>query len=443
MPDLLTMNTELQDRLMVAMDEAETLGRAVAVRDEMIETLREDVANLERDLRGKRAQNRRLRAEQDEKTRNDPLYPQAIEVLQHWKAVCSPKARELGGKRLENVLARLRGKHTVEELKRCAEGYALKPYVVGGKRSPIGPKDDWHADAELIYRDAKKVAAGIAIADQADDLRSVMKPTVAPGAGSGVDVSVGELGTAALRFAKHGWAVFPVRAREKAPATRNGLLDACTDAHRINAAWRSHPDLNVGIRCGKESGIVVLDIDGEDGWDSLHRLEDHYGELPETASVKTPSGGQHYYFAHPGVEIRNTTGFPAAGLDVRGDGGYVLAPPSVHPNGSRYEIDDEVGVAQMPQWLVDALVKRQSDERSKVGPNRDWAKFISDGANAGQRDDRMTQFVGREIALGRSPGEVLELARALNGNVKPPLTERDLNRIVASIARSEARKAAA
>lgn len=151
----------------------------------------------------------------------------------------------------------------------------------------------------------------------------------------------------ALAYAAKGWHVFPCfepgaadpslcacgrdcgKNKAKHPRTKNGLLDATTDADKIRAWWEKWPRANVAVRTGKESGIIVLDVDGELGRQSIKGLN-----LPVTATVLT-GRGFHYYFKHPGGHVTTKTGlFP--GVDIRGDGGYVLAPPSRHISGKKY-----------------------------------------------------------------------------------------------------------
>jgi len=385
-----------------------------------------DIANLERELRSKRSTISRLYGEQN-------AHPDAHEVIAYWRKHVHPTARELGGKRLKAASARLNGGYTKEQLKRSCDGYALKPYVVRGKgRIHEGPKDSWRADAALIFMDAEHVDEGLRIAERADDLRHVLTPPRPAERPPGPSMS--PLGRAALRFASFGWFVFPCRARKKEPATRHGLLDAKRDEQAIEQCWTDNPQLNVAVRTGAESGIVVLDVDGETGWDSLHALEDQHGDLPKTASVVTPRGGEHLYFQHPGREIRNTTGFPGPGLDIRGDGGYVLAPPSVGTDGRLYEVDESAGVKPMPSWLLEALTERQRADNARIKAT-DWQRFILDGVAKGERDTRMTSYVGHLFALNLPPTEVLALAMVVNGQLRPPLTQKDLARIVGSIAR--------
>jgi hypothetical protein len=98
------------------------------------------------------------------------------------------------------------------------------------------------------------------------------------------------------------------------------------------------PDANVAIATGMESGIFVLDIDPRHGGDkSLEMLENQYGSLPATLKSKTGNGGWHLFFRHPGTPIPNLISKIGSGLDIRGDGGYVVAPPSLHQSGAYYQ----------------------------------------------------------------------------------------------------------
>lgn len=410
--------------------------------EDTITALRNDIANLERELRGKRVAIQRQRVVQNAAIKNDPRYDDAMHVLGYWRETCFSGARELGGKRLENCMARLKGGYTVAELKRSIDGYSLKPYISkGGGRSHEGHQDAWHADAELIFRNPGKVDAGIRIAARADDLRDVLsvRDSTPDATSTGSALSLSKLGEAALAYAERGCLVFPCRAGEKVPATGNGVLGAKRDADAIRACWTSKPDLNIGLATGRRSGIVVLDVDGDEGWDSLHRLEDRHEELPTTASVTTPRGGQHFYFQAPAEEIRNTAGFPGLGLDMRGDGGYVLATPS-EVDGKPYSVDEQATPAPMPRWLLDLLLEHQRGQAQSIAQGRDWGAFIGTGATQGERDTRLCSFVGHMFAHGHEAKEVLEHAKVLNAaKIKPPMPEKDLVRIVKSIAKAQAR----
>jgi len=171
---------------------------------------------------------------------------------------------------------------------------------------------------------------------------------------------------AALKYARRGWPVFPlhgIRAgactcgrpecgkRGKHPRTQHGKDDATTDAARIRAWWERWPDANVGGLMGKTSGAIALDVDPPKGEDSLAAILNGSG-LPATPISRT-GRGRHVLFAHPGQSIGNRTGL-RPGLDVRGDGGYIVLPPSTHESGAVYAWQDgseRLALAPMPAWL--------------------------------------------------------------------------------------------
>lgn len=120
----------------------------------------------------------------------------------------------------------------------------------------------------------------------------------------------------------------------KHPRTRNGLHDATTDAGTITRWWSMWPDANIGMPTGKASGVVVLDVDE---FDSLTALEEEHGKLPDGPVVLTGGGGLHLYFRAPDLVIPNSASKLGPGLDIRGGGGYVVLPPSLHVSGKRYQ----------------------------------------------------------------------------------------------------------
>ena len=144
----------------------------------------------------------------------------------------------------------------------------------------------------------------------------------------------------ALKYAEMGFAVFPVR-QNKAPYTPHGCKDAKKEKRVIEAWWKRWPDANIGLATGSMSGgIIVIDIDIDEdkgiyGDDSLRAWERQNGALPETWTAITGRGGNHYYYRSD-KKIKNATGiYP--GIDIRGEGGYVVAPPSIHQNGTQYQ----------------------------------------------------------------------------------------------------------
>lgn len=162
---------------------------------------------------------------------------------------------------------------------------------------------------------------------------------------------------AALDYLARGWSVIPIRERAKRPAVPWKVYQSKFVTEMTLREWfRRSPDYNVGIVTGALSGLVVLDVDPRhDGDKSLRKLEREYGLLPRTLESVTGGGGRHFYFSHPGVEVHNRTGIKP-GIDMRGDGGCIVAPPSVHPSGKRYRwvsghAPGEVRLADLPNWL--------------------------------------------------------------------------------------------
>jgi putative DNA primase/helicase len=158
----------------------------------------------------------------------------------------------------------------------------------------------------------------------------------------------------------------------KHPRTPNGVHDATTDPKRIKAWLEKWPGANFGIATGRPSGIFVLDIDGKVGKASLEALQEKHGRLPKTITVKTGKG-RHLYFRCDGARVGNSAGRLGKGIDVRGDGGYVVAPGSVHVSGAIYRYVEgrgleDVEVASAPQWLIERISAPRSADRVEVEP---------------------------------------------------------------------------
>jgi len=173
---------------------------------------------------------------------------------------------------------------------------------------------------------------------------------------TGADV-VSFLHQAALTYARNGVAVFPCQPRGKQPATGRGFHDATTDADQVDRWWRDQPDANIGVALG-QSGVWLLDVDGPEAQAALDQLVDEHGPLPDTYSITTgrDEGGRHLMFRQPahGSFVRNRKLAAGGHLEVRGDGGYAIAPPSVHPSGRSYIARGKwPDIVDPPQWLVD------------------------------------------------------------------------------------------
>ena len=187
---------------------------------------------------------------------------------------------------------------------------------------------------------------------------------------------------AALSYAQRGWFVFPCHtvcdggcscrrancgSPGKHPRIAGGLNAASADPEAISRWWTRWPSANVAIRTGAVSGLVVVDIDPDHGGvATLRELVDSHGPLTRGPVVRTGSGGWHAYFRHPGQKVRNSAGTRlGAGVDVRADGGYVIAPPSRHASGRQYRWDATDEPPVLDDWLLRRLVAPQHLERSQ------------------------------------------------------------------------------
>ncbi len=260
-----------------------------------------------------------------------------------------------------------------------------------------------------------------------------------------------QLARAARWYAEHGFAVFPCKTQDKVPATQHGCRDATTDVQQVEAWWGQVPDANVGVATG--STIFVVDIDGPEGEASWKSLVNEHGPVPPTLE-QTTGRGRHLWFCHPKDEtIRNSAAKLGSGLDVRGAGGYVVAAPSIHPDGRAYQWKDghkpgQIDLAEPPRWLLDLVIDKPPPEPEArpqwKGNGADvgaYAQAAFDGeaadvanAPAGQRNDtlnRAAHNLGGLVATELLDHEsvVAELTRAA---LHAGLDRREIEKTIAS-----------
>lgn len=188
-----------------------------------------------------------------------------------------------------------------------------------------------------------------------------------------------DIAVAALRLAGTGRKVVPLHSigatgrctcrrkdcpsPAKHPRTEHGLTDASAEADVVLGWWRRYPTANLGLLTGAVNGIVVVDLDGQDGVTTFTRLQRTYGPVPVTRWARTGSGGWHAFFKHPGGAMPNSARKLGAGVDTRGDGGYVVAAPSMHVSGGIYAWHNDERAAELPGWLLDLLRPPQPQPR--------------------------------------------------------------------------------
>ena len=207
----------------------------------------------------------------------------------------------------------------------------------------------------------------------------------------------------AHHYATFGWRVLPIKPGEKRPPMASWQHAATTDATTIRnwyaGLYRGH---GVGIATGRASGIFVLDVDthGADGQATLDELEWTHGALPPTVEAVTGSDGRHLILAYPDLDeaakIGTTKGL-GPGLDVRGDGGQIVACPTVHPNGTAYRWRSghepgAIAVAVAPQWLLDLVTVEPAPERPKPDPRPASGHAAADPSNP----ESIAEWVNRQ-----------------------------------------------
>ncbi len=249
----------------------------------------------------------------------------------------------------------------------------------------------------------------------------------------------------ALIYLKRGWSIIPLHPREKSPPLVgwDEFKQRRPTEALVKKWWLKWPEANIGVITGAISGIVVLDVDGPEGDQSLKGRE-----MPITPQSTTGKGTHHWY-RYPGHHVKGSVRF-LPGLDIRADGNYVLAPPSVHPNGSEYcwaISPDRTEIDEVPGWLlafikgITAAAPTSVDLHVEDQSGEDWYEKALLGVEAGARNDTLVRLCGRFLGLGHTPREVWRLLRNWNAINKPPIEEAEFKRSVSSIVSREAQKA--
>lgn len=249
---------------------------------------------------------------------------------------------------------------------------------------------------------------------------------------------------AALGYAQRGWPVLPLHGIQggactcgnakcdkpgKHPCIKSGRghCAATTDPGQIRAWWEKWPNANVGIRTGASSRLVILDVDPRHGGDeSLAALVNGSGP-PISARVRTGGGGQHFFYAHPGNQVCNAVGI-RPGLDIRGDGGLVVAPPSHHVSGARYRWEippEEVEPQEMPAWLLALLAQGR-------GSRGAGAASDEEPIHEGARNDTLYRMACEWRASGDDEEAILTRLRTVPCD--PPLADEEIQQIARSAA---------
>lgn len=233
---------------------------------------------------------------------------------------------------------------------------------------------------------------------------------------------------AALEYVDHGFKVFPVSA-SKIPLTPHGLKDATITQGGCKAFWGSNPNAGIGL---VTDGLIVLDFDVKaGGMASKDLIEGKYGILPKTRTHRTGGGGLHYLYKNAvGMNARNATGFAGySGVDIRANGGYIVAPPSIHATGNRYKVLDNSPIIPAPDWLVELL-------KQKPIPSISTNTGESLPILPGQRNATLARMAGSMRRQGMIQEAIEAALLTTNKNqCNPALDESEVLTIAKSISR--------
>lgn len=237
-----------------------------------------------------------------------------------------------------------------------------------------------------------------------------------------------EVYEAALGYIQEGFKVLPLKPKGKIPITAHGLKDATQTQLGVKEYWGKCPEANIALVC---DGLIVIDFDADkNGLESKSALIDKYGQLPRTRVFKTGGGGEHWlYRVSIDLNIRPGAGnYGYPGVDIRANASYIVVPPSIHPNGNRYEVIDGSPLADAPSWLIDfATIKQTSYTRTE-------APGIAAIYAEGQRNSALASLAGgmrwRGMAQTAIEAALLESNRT---QCQPPLADDEVRRIASSI----------
>lgn len=254
------------------------------------------------------------------------------------------------------------------------------------------------------------------------------------------------LAEAAHDYVERGLAIIPLGVGKKEPVTKSGLNDWTDNPGQIDVWWgqgehagkRGNPSYNIGMACGQVSGgIIAIDLDcHSDEANGLHFLRDwevEHGKLPETWTQITGSGGKQLFY-RAGQDIRNSAN-GEIGVDVRGNGGYVVLPPSLHPCGDCYEWSispDDMDVADADDKVYDFIRTVSKTKKRGDGWNAEKTGIPSEIKE--NRNETLFSLGRSFLSRGTGHDEVATLIRSLNATIcRPPLPADEVEKLIGSI----------
>lgn len=232
----------------------------------------------------------------------------------------------------------------------------------------------------------------------------------------------------ALYYRSIGWSPFPIKRADKTPLIKwEKYQTEIATEEEIRNWWQRFPDANIGIATGRVSGIVVVDVEAGGSINGLS----------PTVVANTGGGGYHFFYKHPGIQIKNSVRELAPLTDIRGDGGYVVVSPSLHKSGKCYEwsiAPEEASFEDLPKWILEKCT-------TNVEQKRDWKEFSTTSIGEGARNSTAASYAGKLLhdlspELWESAGWT-SLRNWNNLQANPPLPEKELRSVFESIGKKE------
>jgi hypothetical protein len=246
---------------------------------------------------------------------------------------------------------------------------------------------------------------------------------------------------AVIEYTRQGYAVIPLKPRAKdQPLIKwKPYQTRKPTGAEVTKWWTENPQANIALLTGKISGLVVFDSDGP----QAEAVISDNGGVPEGPQSITARGRQ-YFSKYPGFEIHNNANAKLT-LDVRGDGGYVVVPPSIHPSGHVYQWAPglsllEVDLPELRPWQLEYLKKHCGGNGQGLTNPPGWQAEALKGVDKGARNDTATKLAGRYVALGLSNNEIATILLTWNQNNSPPLPADEIQTTIQSVRATHERK---
>ena len=245
---------------------------------------------------------------------------------------------------------------------------------------------------------------------------------------------------AALKYTQSGFTIIPLKPRKKEPPIKwKRYQKRKPTRQEVNDWWAKWPDANIALLTGKINNFIAFDEDSPEA-EKFIKKKGGFPPGPQSITKK----GRHYLFKHPGFLVHQDVNKKLT-LDVRGDGGYIVAPPSIHPDGAQYSWAPglsifEIDPPEMRPWQIEYLKEYCGDEGDGSRNIEGWHEEVIQGVEKGSRNDTAARLAGRYIEKGLSDEEVISILLSWNKKNRPPLPQNEIIQGVKSIREKDTKR---